>query len=451
MEVKTSSYFIGIFLAVLHPHLIQALTILSGVNFQHPILRTDYFDEYTLDSTDPIIFRPSLVSKPSLPSWLKFIQPADRSDGYLYGTPQGSNIGQFNLEIIGLNSRTYESARKLVPMTVEENTGSSSKYQADFFITNLNLADILDTEKQDDFRSGVNAFWGQGSQVTIQSLTSAQDLGLRVPLNPQPDQKYGVRITIGARQESETLAKVISDAVGPCQQDSTYTPTDINGFFQPAFTIDWCNVSMMEVSPTQLQNESTPVFLGGMYEPPIMQVEDSDRFLEFLLLVVVPCAIMFCSILVLGYLMCCGRSGRKEVASTSELQLTHHRTLRQACRDLRTMSNRRDGTASVATLTPIGTPTVGSQRSHSRSRGYDEYPWASSTPQVNHRGMATPPPYRTPPHPHKHRETSFSNQASDKRRLSEPSNARGGESPSMRPVPPFMGSTTSDRVRPRHV
>ena len=66
----------------------------------------------------------------------------------------------------------------------------------------------------------------------------------------------------------------------------------------------------MEVSPTQLQNESTPVFLGGMYEPPTMQVEDADRFLEFLLLVVVPCAIMFCSILVLGYLMCCGRSGR---------------------------------------------------------------------------------------------------------------------------------------------
>ncbi|XP_041467106.1 epsilon-sarcoglycan-like isoform X2 [Lytechinus variegatus] len=426
MEVKTSLFCIGIFLSILHPHSVQALTVFPGVNFQHPILRTDYFDEYSLDSDDTIIFRPSLVTKPSLPSWIKFIQPAESSDGYLYGTPQGSNIGQFNLEIIGLNSRTYESARKVVQMTVEEDTETTSiKYLADFFVTNLNLADILDTQLQDDFRSAVDAIMGQRSEVIIHSLTSAQDLGLRVPLNPQPDQKYGVRVTIGAQEESETLANVISNSVGPCQQDTAYTPPEVDGFFQPAFIIDWCSVSMTAVPPSQPQNESTPVFLGGMYDPPAMQTEDSDRFLEFLLLVVVPCAIMFCSMLVLGYLMCCGRSRRKELASTSELQLTHHRTLRQACRDLRTMSNRRDGTASVATLTPIGTPTVGSQRSHSRSRGYDEYPWASSTPQVNHRGMATPPPYRTPPHPHKHRETSFSNQASDKRRLSEPSNARG--------------------------
>lgn len=56
---------------------------------------------------------------------------------------------------------------------------------------------------------------------------------------------YRVKIIIGARQESEALAKVISNAIGPCQQDSTYTPPDINGFFQPAFTIDWCNVSMV--------------------------------------------------------------------------------------------------------------------------------------------------------------------------------------------------------------
>ena len=67
---------------------------------------------------------------------------------------------------------------------------------------------------------------------------------------------YRVRITIGARQESETLAKVISNAIGPCQQDRTYTPPDINGFFQPAFTIDWCNVSMVMQKKKLINSQS---------------------------------------------------------------------------------------------------------------------------------------------------------------------------------------------------
>ncbi|XP_072181128.1 epsilon-sarcoglycan-like [Diadema setosum] len=450
MQLGWISFGLGLLcFSIQSAHGISTLNISTGVNFQWPVLRTDLFDQYTLDAADPIILRPSLVSLPSLPQWLKFVQPDASSDGTLYGTPEETNVGDFNLEIVALNTKTYESSRILSSLYVQENPVSPAVL-SNFFISNQNVADFLSTQVQEDFLSVVASLWGQRSGLVIQSLTSAKDLGLPVPLNPDPSQKFGLQVTVGSQQESGNLTTIISEATGPCQSSGAYTPA-VNGLFLPNFVIDWCKVSTSRVKSAQPTSNMSAVFLGGEYNPPLLTVEDSDHFLEFVWLLVLPCAVILCLILILGYVMCCGRRGRKDIDNTPEMQLAHHRTLRQASRDLRTMSNRRDGTASVATLTPIGTPTVASQRPHNRSRGYDEYPWAS-TPQINHRGMATPPPYRTPPHPHKHRETTFSNHPSDKRRLSEPSNARGEDMAPIRPAPPFMGSSTSDRgVRPRHV
>ena len=66
------------------------------------------------DSSHPIIFKPSLVDKPGLPSWLQYIQ-RDPSDGmgYMYGTPSIESVGDFKIEVkvyqiiqfIGLNDR----------------------------------------------------------------------------------------------------------------------------------------------------------------------------------------------------------------------------------------------------------------------------------------------------------------------------------------------------------
>ena len=52
------------------------------------------------DSSHPIVFKPSLVDKPGLPSWLHFIQ-RDPSDGmgYLYGTPDIESVGDLRIEV----------------------------------------------------------------------------------------------------------------------------------------------------------------------------------------------------------------------------------------------------------------------------------------------------------------------------------------------------------------
>ncbi|XP_071822463.1 epsilon-sarcoglycan-like isoform X2 [Apostichopus japonicus] len=393
----------------------QSVTQLHTIShqfFQHTLERDSFFDKFILGKEEQITFHPSLVTRPGLPKWLHFTQSHQTAPGYLYGTPLSTDQGRYELEIFGENLDTHESSRVLINIEVNMlNNKTFPDYHARLFIQNLNIEEILNVSMQEKLIDEFVPLWGQGSTVSIYGAMSAAELGLRnvVPIN---NEKQGVQVTVSSSQPPSSRLQENIQQLG-CENDNPEIASFqyLNEFFD----ISWCEVTFDTITNQHLTSTTNlPIYLGGKFWAPSQTMDDSSDFIGFLLVVVVPSAILLAIVMILFCLMFCNRQGiEKRNQSTPEIQLAHHSMIRQASQELRSLSNRRDGGPTpVGSNTPqmAGTPNMRGKRTTSRAVLPHQTP---------------PPPYRLPPEARKKKqETSFSNPR-DSRRLSEPTQAKG--------------------------
>ncbi|XP_038071392.1 epsilon-sarcoglycan-like isoform X2 [Patiria miniata] len=427
-----------------------------GFNFQYVFEKENFFGPFSLgpDQPGPVVYKPSLVGKPGLPEWLSYIQTDPARQAYVYGTPDADNIGDITLEILALNTNTYQSARVKVPISITDQSDAPS-YLATFFLSNHNVGDMLSADRQQEFLNRSALVWSTQTPLVIHRLRPASDsveAGNSTPTDPQG--REGVYVSVGSTTPFSTeLLRVHSEASSDCI-NGAYVPFKLADAFKPTFEVDWCRLELTQTdqSPeTDPSSDPKPVPLGGEYMPPALTTEPPNHLVEFLLIVVPPLAVALIFVIVLGFLMCSCRGSSKHIARTPEIQLTHHQGIRQASRQLRALSNRRDGGPSSSPTTPIiphgANPAVSSVQSSPRHHIHDPDALPmTSTPLFS---RTSPPPYRVPPqHPSTpttpgHQETSF-NDPFDSRRLSEPGNPRGRPLASpIRSPPPFMSGSSS--------
>uniref|UniRef100_A0A8D0H096 Epsilon-sarcoglycan n=1 Tax=Sphenodon punctatus TaxID=8508 RepID=A0A8D0H096_SPHPU len=171
----------------------------AGVLFVH-VLEREYFKgefpPYPKPgelSNDPITFNTNLMGYPDRPGWLRYIQRTPYSDGVLYGSPPGENLGKPTIiEITAYNRRTFETARHNLIINIMSSEDFSLPYQAEFFIKNMNVEEMLASEVLGDFLGAVKNVW-QPERLNAINITSALDRGGRVPL-PINDMKEGIQL-----------------------------------------------------------------------------------------------------------------------------------------------------------------------------------------------------------------------------------------------------------------
>ncbi|KAF7252268.1 Epsilon-sarcoglycan [Varanus komodoensis] len=279
----------------------------AGVLFVH-VLEREYFKgefpPYPKPgeiNNDPITFNTNLMGYPDRPGWLRYIQRTPYSDGVLYGSPTVENVGRPTIiEITAYNRRTFETARHNLVINIMSAEDFPLPYQAEFFIKNMNVEEMLASEVLGDFLGAVKNVW-QPERLNAINITSALDRGGRVPL-PINDMKEGVYVMVGAD-------------VDKTQHVSTYKEVIRGEGILPD---------------------------GGEYKPPSENLKSRDYFSDFLITLAVPSAIALVLFLILAYIMCCRREG--------VIQLVHHSAIQKSTKELREMSKNREIAWPLSTL-----------------------------------------------------------------------------------------------------
>ncbi|KAJ3609446.1 hypothetical protein NHX12_023967, partial [Muraenolepis orangiensis] len=185
----------------------------AGVLFVH-VLEREYFKgefpPYPKSgdvSSDPITFNTNLMGYPDRPGWLRYIQRTLHSDGVLYGSPTARHVGKPTvIEITAYNRRSFETARHNLVINIMDTEEFPLPYQAEFYIRNMNVEEMLASEVLGDFLGAVKNVW-QPERLNAINITSALDRGGRVPL-PINDLKEGFvigRERPGQQSEVATL------------------------------------------------------------------------------------------------------------------------------------------------------------------------------------------------------------------------------------------------------
>ncbi|XP_070569786.1 alpha-sarcoglycan-like isoform X2 [Ptychodera flava] len=423
-----SAILLGLLAGVLVMSVQGKETATVGVSYHYNIMRRDFFNPIPSNS---IYFKCSLSGKPGLPQWLKYTQKTATMDtAYLYGTPTEADVGKVSIEIVAFDSESYETQKQVMTITVMANENPDT-HIVTVNVTNKDVEDMYtydsaaNTQSTNALLSAVKSIWPQAEDLTLVSLVSSLDAGGRVPI---PGQPAGVVVQVGSVTPfSDTIEAA---AANPCQ-------ADFMEFKDKGFTVDWCYFKAMvkEEGDGGDGDKLPPLVLGDVYIAPALTSGTRDLTTEFILIVIVPLVLAIILALLLSYIMCARREGvLKRDAVTPTTQLTHHAHIRQASKDLRDMSMRREGAQPLSTLpafrlspTPRGRGGRGAEPGtppRDRDGPIDEQPM-TSTPQP--RGSA-PPPYRLPPTFPAQEETSFINQpdeASGERRASEPAALQG--------------------------
>ncbi|XP_030056515.1 epsilon-sarcoglycan isoform X1 [Microcaecilia unicolor] len=301
---------------------------------------------------------------PDRPGWLRYIQRTPYSDGVLYGSPTVENVGKPTIiEITAYNRRTFETARHNLIINIMSTEDLFLPYQAEFFIKNMNVEEMLASEILGDFLGAVKNVW-QPDKLNAINITSALDRGGRVPL-PINDMKEGVYVTVGADASFSSCLREVKNPQNQLRCSQEMEPLiSCDKKFRAQFHIDWCKISLVDktkevsVSPKVMPREGI-LPDGGEYKPPSDTVKSRDYYSDFLLTLAVPSAVALVLFIILGYIMCCRREGmEKRNMQTSDIQLVHHSAIQKSTKDLRDMSKNREIAWPLSTL-PVFHPVTG--------------------------------------------------------------------------------------------
>ncbi|XP_075778466.1 epsilon-sarcoglycan isoform X2 [Pelodiscus sinensis] len=333
----------------------------AGVLFVH-VLEREYFKgefpPYPKPgeiSNDPITFNTNLMGYPDRPGWLRYIQRTPYSDGVLYGSPTIENVGKPTvIEITAYNRRTFETARHNLIINIMSAEDFLLPYQAEFFIKNMNVEEMLASEVLGDFLGAVKNVW-QPERLNAINITSALDRGGRVPL-PINDMKEGVYVMVGADVPFSSCLREVENPQNQlrCSQEMEPVIT-CDKKFRTQFNIDWCKISLVDktkqVSTYQEVIRGEGILPdGGEYKPPSDTLKSRDYYSDFLITLAVPSAVALVLFLILAYIMCCRREG--------VIQLVHHSAIQKSTKELREMSKNREIGWPLSTL-PVFHPVTG--------------------------------------------------------------------------------------------
>nr|XP_017199799.2 epsilon-sarcoglycan isoform X2 [Oryctolagus cuniculus] len=333
----------------------------AGVLFVH-VLEREYFKgefpPYPKPgeiSNDPITFNTNLMGYPDRPGWLRYIQRTPYSDGVLYGSPTAENVGKPTIiEITAYNRRTFETARHNLIINIMSAEDFPLPYQAEFFIKNMNVEEMLASEVLGDFLGAVKNVW-QPERLNAINITSALDRGGRVPL-PINDMKEGVYVMVGADVPFSSCLREVENPQNQlrCSQEMEPVIT-CDKKFRTQFYIDWCKISLVDktkqVSTYQEVIRGEGILPdGGEYKPPSDSLKSRDYYTDFLITLAVPSAVALVLFLILAYIMCCRREG--------VIQLVHHSAIQKSTKELRDMSKNREIAWPLSTL-PVFHPVTG--------------------------------------------------------------------------------------------
>ncbi|XP_018587342.1 epsilon-sarcoglycan isoform X2 [Scleropages formosus] len=326
----------------------------AGVLFVHVLEREYFKGEFPPypkpgdASNDPITFNTNLMGYPDRPGWLRYIQRTPHSDGVLYGSPTSELVGKPTvIEITAYNRRTFETARHNLIINIMSTEDFPLPYQAEFFIKNMNVEEMLASEVLGDFLGAVKNVW-QPERLNAINITSALDRGGRVPL-PINDLKEGVYVMVGADVPFSSCLREVETPQNQLRCSQEMEPViSCDKKFRAQFHIDWCKISLVDITKVvPVHREKAEPGTGilpdmGEYKPPSETLESRDYFADFLITLAVPSAVALVLLLILGYSMCCRREG--------VIQLVHHSSIQKSTKELRSMSKNREISWPLSTL-----------------------------------------------------------------------------------------------------
>ncbi|XP_049606885.1 epsilon-sarcoglycan isoform X2 [Syngnathus scovelli] len=334
----------------------------AGVLFVHVLEREYFKGEFPHypksddSANDPITFNTNLLGYPDRPGWLRYIQRTPNSDGVLYGSPTAEHVGKATvIEITAYNRRTFETARNNLVINIMATEEFPLPYQAEFYIKNMNVEEMLASEVLGDFLGAVKNVW-QPERLNAINITSALDRGGRVPL-PINNLKEGVYVMVGADVPFSSCLREVESPHNQLRCSQEMEPViSCDKKFRAQFHIDWCKLSLVDV------NKVVPVYVTrpepgpgvlpefGEYNPPSESLKSRDYFTDFIVTLAVPSAVALVLLLMLGYTMCCRREG--------VIQLVHHSSIQKSTKEMRIMSKNREISWPLSTL-PVFNPVSG--------------------------------------------------------------------------------------------
>ncbi|XP_074834955.1 alpha-sarcoglycan isoform X3 [Carettochelys insculpta] len=340
----------------------QNVSLVAGVIFVHELKREHFQGAFPSTHKNygeilpepPIAFHAQLQGFPDLPRWLRCTQRGPYQTGYLYGSPTTKDIGRQLIEVTAYNRDTYETVQQTVVFTIGPSPDTYMPYQAEFFVKNRDVEEVLPVDVQKQFQQALDAMLEQKDWSVI-NITSALDRGGRVPL-PIEGRKEGVYIQVGSRRPfSDCLMEAkSSDNQFRCSLEQQPVITCYDSF-SPQFQVDWCNITLTDLSSLSI-TEEVPMWGDGVledgseYNPPTNSPERA--FLsDYLLTILVPLLVGLLLCLLLAYIMYCRRQGvHKRDMKTSDIQMVHHNTIHSNTEELRHMASSRDVPRPLSTL-----------------------------------------------------------------------------------------------------
>ncbi|MEQ2314137.1 hypothetical protein AMECASPLE_009032 [Ameca splendens] len=119
-------------------------------------------------------------------------------------------------------------------------------YQAEFYIKNMNVEEMLASEVLGDFLGAVKNVW-QPERLNAINITSALDRGGRVPL-PINNLKEGVYVMVGADVPFSSCLREVENPHNQLRCSQEMEPViSCDKKFRAQFHIDWCKISLVRI------------------------------------------------------------------------------------------------------------------------------------------------------------------------------------------------------------
>ncbi|KAK6622424.1 hypothetical protein RUM44_002235 [Polyplax serrata] len=279
---------------------------------------------WTRKMGDDFSYRASLLNAPDLPKWIEYLYSKRHKTGFLFGVPP-QDQKELEIEIIGLNSRTYETRRRVIHLNVQKKPDPAT-HQVHLKIDNLNVDDFFDMHRMGRLlKIFKHKLWKESFfDLYFTFLTSAVSMGARRPLKPTEGE--GVVVRLGSSNDFSNTLVELQEEVKPlwklqnCPRD--YKRTSVERIFRDeGFILDWCNFKLIYESAGSMKSmgdvfESTPE-IDMMNEPfwsrpTKAEVARRSYTSEFTLTILVPTLIMIVLILLLSAILGIQREGMRD-------------------------------------------------------------------------------------------------------------------------------------------